>query len=133
MATEPARQRSDGGFTLIEVLAAMMILAVGLLGLEALGIGASRLIVRAERESRVSTLAATHLEEALRQVRADPEPRTYCPAEAEGEDRVCVTVETVAGAANTRRVQVTVTPKQALVRIDPFVVSSTVYDPASIP
>ncbi|HEX2187857.1 MAG TPA: prepilin-type N-terminal cleavage/methylation domain-containing protein [Longimicrobiaceae bacterium] len=130
MRNEPARLRSTDGFTLVEVLAAMMILAVGMLGLEALGIGASRLIVRAEKESRVSTLAATQLERALREVRANPAVRTYCPVQATGEDQVCVAVATISGAANTRRVTVTVTPKPGGVPLEPFVVSSSVYDPA---
>lgn len=133
MTNDPARLRSRDGFTLIEVLAAMMILTVGLLGLEALGIGASRLIVRAEKESRVSTLAARSLEQGLLQVRTNPAVGYSCAEQDPGRDTVCVAVETVAGAANTRRVTVTVRAKRGAVPIEPFVMSSTVYDPASIP
>ncbi|HEV2145896.1 MAG TPA: prepilin-type N-terminal cleavage/methylation domain-containing protein [Longimicrobiaceae bacterium] len=131
MTGDSARLRSDDGFTLVEVLAAMMILAVGLLGLEALGIGASRMLVRAEKESRVSTLAATHLEAGLRQARANPAGTgSSCPVEERGKDTVCVTVQAVTGVAKTRRVTVTVRPVRGAVRVDSFVVSSTFYDPA---
>ena len=126
------RLRADDGFTLVEVLVAMVILAVGLLGLEALGIGASRMLVRAEKESRVSTLAATYLEDGRQDVRVDASPRSSCEVQEDTEDEVCVAISTIAGAPNTRRVTVTVRPAQGAVPIDSFVVSSTVYDPATI-
>lgn len=130
MQTDRAHLRSRDGFTLIEVLIAMLILSVGLLGLEALGIGASRMIVRAEKESRVSTLAATHLETGLAAVRANPALRYSCTQPMTGGDSVCVTVATIAGVANTRRVTVTVKPRPSAVRLRDFEVSSSVYDPA---
>lgn len=132
MTNDPPRLRSGDGFTLIEVLVAMVILAVGLLGLEALGIGASRMIVRAEKQSRVSTLAATHLENGRQQARLNPTPRSSCASQNAAGDVVCVAIASVAGAPSTRRVTVTVRPAQTTVPIDTFVVSSTVYDPASI-
>ena len=45
------------GFTLIEVLIAMVILAVGLLAVEAMGIGAARLVARADRQGEFTALA----------------------------------------------------------------------------
>lgn len=130
MPTDRALVRSSDGFTLVEVLIAMVILSVGLLGLEALGIGASRMLVRAEKESRVSTLAATNLEWALAQARANPAVRTQCPARVVGGDTVCVNIAAIAGVADSRRVTVTIRPKPGVVRVDSFVVSSTFYDPA---
>lgn len=53
------------GFTLIEVLFAMVILAVGLLALESMAIGASRMVARADRQSVYTSLAAEELEQAL--------------------------------------------------------------------
>lgn len=53
------------GFTLIEVLIAMVILAVGLLALESMGIGAARMVARADRESEYTAVATAELEAAL--------------------------------------------------------------------
>lgn len=69
--TEPRRRRRPlgrEGFTLAEVLVAMVILAVGLLALEAMGIGAARMVARADRESELTALATDRLERALNQV-----------------------------------------------------------------
>ncbi|HEU0077998.1 MAG TPA: prepilin-type N-terminal cleavage/methylation domain-containing protein [Longimicrobiaceae bacterium] len=129
MQTDRAFVRSRDGFTLIEVLIAMLILSVGLLGLEALGIGASRMIVRAEKESRASTLAATYLENGLAEAKADPTPTSSCTVPA-GSDTICVAIDSIAGVSNTRRVTVTVKPGAGAVKIEEFEVSSTVYDPA---
>ena len=65
MCVDPVclRRRSEGGFTLIEVLVALLILTIGLLGLEALGIGAARTLAMSEKQSQVTSLAATAMEE----------------------------------------------------------------------
>ncbi|MBD0320508.1 MAG: prepilin-type N-terminal cleavage/methylation domain-containing protein [Gemmatimonadetes bacterium] len=63
------RVRGQDGFTLIEVLIAMVILAVGLLGLEALGIGAAKMVGRAERQGDYITAATTRLENTMAQLR----------------------------------------------------------------
>jgi prepilin-type N-terminal cleavage/methylation domain-containing protein len=65
--TEP-RLRGREGFTLVEVLVAMVILAVGLLALEAVGIGAARMVARADRESELTALAADRLERTLNEL-----------------------------------------------------------------
>jgi len=57
------------GFTLIEVLIAMVILAVGLLALESLGIGAARMVARAERRSSYVAMATDTLERTLSRLR----------------------------------------------------------------
>lgn len=64
MTTERAA-RPDAGFTLIEVLIAMVILAIGLLAVEALGIGAARSVQRARVQSAYSALASDELEQAM--------------------------------------------------------------------
>jgi type IV pilus modification protein PilV len=65
--TPPAR--GTAGFTLIEVLIAMVILAVGLLALESMGIGASRMVARAQVQSEYAAIAADTLERTLNRIR----------------------------------------------------------------
>ena len=64
------RARGRAGFTLIEVLVAMVILAVGLLALQAMTIGATRTVVRAERQGEFTAIATAELERSLAQFRA---------------------------------------------------------------
>ena len=71
-ATEraPARRpRPDGGFTLVEVLVALLILAVGLLALEALGIGAAKMVGKARRQSAYTAMATSELERVTGMIR----------------------------------------------------------------
>ena len=64
--TTPAR---EAGFTLIEVLIALVILAIGLLALESMGIGASRMVARAQAQSEYAAIAADTLERTLNRIR----------------------------------------------------------------
>lgn len=64
--TEPGRPPSGrGGFSLIEVLVAMIILAVGLLALEGLAIGAARHVAVANQTTQYTNIAGERLETAL--------------------------------------------------------------------
>lgn len=74
MTTDRTRAAGEGGFTLIEVLIAMVILSVGLLGLEALGVGASRMVNRAERQGALVAVASDTLERTLSRIRTDANP-----------------------------------------------------------
>lgn len=65
----PRPRWGGGGFTLIEVLVALVILSVGLLALESLGIVSARSISRAERQSRQTLLAIRTLEQSVDEVR----------------------------------------------------------------
>jgi len=59
------RPRPDeGGFTLLEVMIAMIILAVGLLGLQGLGIGAIKAVHQGQKNTEFAVVATSHLEEA---------------------------------------------------------------------
>lgn len=69
--TETGTARTDrGGFTLIEVLIAMVVLAVGLLALESLAIGASRSIATANRMTEYTLIASQRLETMQERVRS---------------------------------------------------------------
>lgn len=69
MSSDVAAPRGREGFTLVEVLVAMVILAVGLLALEALGIGAARAVARADLQSEYTSLATARMEETLLRIR----------------------------------------------------------------
>lgn len=69
MTSDRPGPASEAGFTLIEVLMAMLILAVGLLGLEALGIGAARSVTRADRQDETTLAAARVMEERIQEIR----------------------------------------------------------------
>jgi type IV pilus modification protein PilV len=75
---------TERGFTLIEVMVAMLILAVGLLGLEALGIGAARSIARADEQSEFTLVATRLMESRILEVRQNP--GTVATAERCGVD-----------------------------------------------
>jgi type IV pilus modification protein PilV len=64
--------RGDAGFSLIEVLIAMIILSVGLLALESLGIGAARTVHRAQVQSTYTATAADLMERTLVRIRQAP-------------------------------------------------------------
>jgi type IV pilus assembly protein PilV len=86
-ASSEARRR-DGGFSLIEVLIAMVILAVGLLGLEAMGVSAGKLSARADRRSLYAVAATDAMEKMLGTLR-------------EGNGAAGTTTFTVKNAAGT--------------------------------
>lgn len=69
---------STEGFTLIEVMIAMIILAIGLLALEGLGLQAVRSITQADRASGYAALARDSLESALHTARAGRLPVQFC-------------------------------------------------------
>jgi len=71
VATEPT-PRPDAGFSLIEVLIAMIILSVGLLALESLGIGAARTVRRAEVQSTYAATAQDLLEKTIVRITRNP-------------------------------------------------------------
>ena len=71
MTSDAPAPRGREGFTLVEVLVAMVILAIGLLALEALGIGAARAVARADVQSEYTALASQRMEETLMRIRQD--------------------------------------------------------------
>jgi hypothetical protein len=77
----------------------MVILAVGLLALEAMGIGAARMVARADRESELTALATDRLEQALNQVDMGATPASGTVAV--GGNSLTTTVATAPMGART--------------------------------
>ncbi|HEX6925331.1 MAG TPA: prepilin-type N-terminal cleavage/methylation domain-containing protein [Longimicrobiaceae bacterium] len=133
MPTEK-RMQAEGGFTLIEVLAAMLVLAIGLMGLQALGIGAARSIVRADFQSEAAAAATTAMEARQQSIRANPgavATGESCDSDPVNEVSVCVRVETRTGAPSlpVGTARVTVRAIHPRLPQDTFTVTSYVYDP----
>ena len=63
--TQPSNPRADAGFTLVEVLIAMVILSVGLLALEGMAVGAAKVTASASRRSTYAEAATDTLERTL--------------------------------------------------------------------
>jgi prepilin-type N-terminal cleavage/methylation domain-containing protein len=134
-ADVPHRGASDTGFTLVEVLLAMVILSGGMLALESLGIGAARSLTRAETGTQLVSTGTAAMERGQQQVHAQlraPAVRvsTGESCEAEAGLRVCTRVDTrgsLAGVARgNARVLVTVTTGDSR---DAFTLTSYVFDP----
>src|SRR5262245_40850027 len=82
----------------------MVILALGMLGLEALGINAARSNALADRQSGFATIASDSLESALHQLRRGTIPSQFCQTNLSFGDRMSRTVD----MSNSRLGKVTV-------------------------
>lgn len=121
----------NGGFTLIEVVFALVILAVGLLALQGLGIGAVRSVAMGDQNSRAALAATRSLESALEQLSrydlpTDPLPAQLC---AKDPDGTTISRSVIVGTANPRlvRVSVRVTPGPVPQRVPPFAADAHFY------
>lgn len=113
MQTEAqARGMGRQGFTLVEVLVSMIILAVGLLALESLAIGGARMVARAERETQYTALATEHLERALERIDQGQNPPGQQFSQPDGSLVQTVVTRAPAGGQFVYTVAVTVTPPQ---------------------
>ncbi len=105
----------------------MVILALGLLGLEALGIGAARSIALADRQSNYATIASDSLESALFQLRQGSIPSQFCRTDLPFGDKLSREVD----LTNPQLAQVTVTviPNPESYNAPPsnFEISSSLY------
>lgn len=129
------RARGDAGFTLIEVLVAMLILAVGLLGVEAMAIGASRQIAVANRTTQYTLVATQELETALMAARnnIDPEASSYSLPDATTVDVVPDEVVQPDGSS-LWVIEVTVTPPAGdHLALDPITVTGRALSPLQQP
>lgn len=119
----PRLPRGKDGFTLVEVLIAMVILAVGLMSLEALGIGAARLVGRSERQGDFLAHATSRLETTMAQIRQSP---TTTPAADRTEQIPGASLRTRASVSGRLwTVTVTVTPTEHA--NEAFVLSGNVF------
>jgi prepilin-type N-terminal cleavage/methylation domain-containing protein len=131
MAPDGRSGSDQSGFTLIEVLVALVILAVGLLALEALGIYAARSVSLAQRQSTYALTASQHLEAAVDSVEragASFPCGTSSWPDAETGD---VVRRDIQGAVNRRNITVEVLPAtgSGLVRPDTFTLVTDVFVP----
>lgn len=128
----PVSPRRDAGFSMIEVLIAFVILAVGLLSLEALGIGAARMVTRAERQGEFATAASDTLEGVMFRLRngiAVASPSTHA---IDGASMTITTSATPVADGNVMwNVSALVVPAQSKVLspADSFRISSHVFRP----
>jgi type IV pilus assembly protein PilV len=129
-----ARSLDRGGFTLIEVLVAMVILSVGLLGLEALGIGAAKSVSKAGVQSRYTAAAtrATEIrQQEIRQSPASVATGEVCGTDADSGLYLCTDTQTSTSDATVPGHSALVSVRVAETRAGPFfTVSSYVYHPS---
>jgi prepilin-type N-terminal cleavage/methylation domain-containing protein len=98
------------GFTLVEVLIAMVVLAVGLLALESLAIGASRKIATANRMTEYTLIASQQLETTQQRVRLGLNPQSGDQVLANGTLVATTVAQNVQGTNRLWTITVTVTP-----------------------
>ena len=106
----PSRSPRSPGFTLIEVLIAIVVLSIGVLALTGTSATVNRMIGRGRVETHAAFLASRRVDQ-LRLAAASTSPRCQAPGFASGgpswEDGLRQTW-TVAPAGKVRRVRVTV-------------------------
>jgi prepilin-type N-terminal cleavage/methylation domain-containing protein len=122
-----SRRRSGkaAGFALLEVLIAMIILAVGLMALQALSIAAVHRSAAAEQNTRAALIASRYLEEALEQLRREQLPASFA-CTLENGDQVSRSVATE-GSSRLARVTVEVTPDARSLPPYPYVIHAHAY------
>lgn len=134
MSTE-RRAGAEAGFTLIEVLAAMLVLAIGMMGLQALGIGAARSVSRADHQTELAAIATATIEARQQAIRSNPAALTTgqsCDIDDDSGISLCVIVNssTTMPSLPTGSARVTVRASHPRMVQDTFTISSYVYDPA---
>lgn len=117
------------GFTLIEVLMAMVILAVGLLGLQGLSVAAIQTVGFADRGTRAAATAVLYVEDAVQQIRAGMTPGSCTGLALASGELVTrsVTIAAVPGGASAVSVTVTPEPRRGAAR--PFSIEARTYSP----
>lgn len=95
------RRRGDAGFTLLEVLMAMVILSVGLLAIEGMAVGAAKTSASAARRSRYTEVATDTLERTLSRLREGQgaSSGSYTLRDNSGASAATVTITVTDGGA----------------------------------
>lgn len=129
----PLAERRDAGFSLIEVLVAMVILAVGLLAIEAMAIGAARQIASANYTTEYTLVATEQLEAELRRLRdLDQNPQAADFMQNGARVQVAPEAQVVAGAQGAEgtlwTIQVTVTPPATITNVKPVTVTARAFE-----
>ncbi len=141
MSTEVRPRACERGFTLIEVLIAMVLLAISLMALVPLGVVAVRQTGLADRNTRSAAQAAEYLETALSQLREHsldsnlPLPAQLCLTLPNGDvvsRRVRTAGNDPATSARLPRVEVTVTPEPRGSTPRPLTANSSLFVPNGI-
>jgi prepilin-type N-terminal cleavage/methylation domain-containing protein len=113
--------RGDEGFTLYEVLAAMIILAVGMLALEAMGIGAARAVAKADLQSEYTAVASTEVERLVNEIAQNRNPASGSSM-VDGASVARVITRGTSGGRDVFTVSVTVTPPHNRVNLQSITV-----------
>jgi prepilin-type N-terminal cleavage/methylation domain-containing protein len=122
-----ARAGRERGFTLVEVLFALVILAVGLLALQALSVVAVRGAGLADRNTRAVSTAMRYLEDAVAELRLERlAPELSCTFW--NGDQLVRAVE-VGSNPRLARVTVTVVPEPRGSPPRPYTASAHVFSP----
>jgi prepilin-type N-terminal cleavage/methylation domain-containing protein len=122
----------ESGFTLIEVLVAMVVLAVGLMGLQALGVGAARSVAMAERHTSYTSIASDSLESAMHQLRDGNVPTQFCQGDLRFGDRLSRIVDLSNPALAQVTVRVIPNPDSQNAPSSTFEISSSLYLPVAL-
>jgi prepilin-type N-terminal cleavage/methylation domain-containing protein len=118
------------GFTLVEVLVAMVILAIGLLALESLAIGAARQIAAANRTTEYTLVAGEQLERTLEVARRAP---AQLPGQAgirtlaNGTRVTTVVASAVQGGGTIWSIDVTVDPPSRVRNVQPVTLRGSFF------
>jgi prepilin-type N-terminal cleavage/methylation domain-containing protein len=127
--TEAAARRSEGGFSLVEVMMALVILAVGLLALESLGVSAARLVAASQRHNAFVSSASAVLERAVAQARTGVTVDTATQSVSGGTVKVYSTT-TTAGGRTLTQLQARAVPAanaQSYMKADTVLLQAYVY------
>jgi len=120
------------GSSLIEVLIALLVVSVGLLALEGLGVRAANAVALAERNSRHATVAIDSLESALHALRQGVVPTQFCRSDLPYGDRLSRAVHLSEPGLATVRVRVISAPDASNAPPEPFEAESSVFLPTPL-
>ncbi len=126
MSTETRGPRGERGFTLIEVLIAMVLLGIALMAVVPLGVIATRQVGLGERNSRSAATATLFLEDALQIIRRDSLPRGCAITRPNGDQ---VTRQVIRSSPSVAEVRVTVTPERRGMTLRSYTIRSYGFSP----